>query len=149
MKNQAVQTFQGFGVDVFAETEFVGKGGTHGRRSQVFGYDQTGRGILKKFFILLLFFLSGCASESIKVYSDEDLKPFDELLARSGSNAIKYDLRQEEDCLQERIPGFFCARSGGKSSADIFEELVLIAKRRHPSFSLMTAEMKLICWRKN
>ncbi len=87
---------------------------------------------MKKFFILLLFFLSGCASESIKVYSDEDLKTFDELLARSGSNAIKYDLRQEEDCLQERIPGFFCARSGGKSSADIFEELVLIAKKKTP-----------------
>jgi hypothetical protein len=69
---------------------------------------------LKKFFILLLFFLSGCASESIKVYSDEDLKPFDELLARSGSNAIKYDLRQEEDCLQRTNTRFLLRKERRK-----------------------------------
>ena len=60
---------------------------------------------------LVAVILTGCGSKEIKVYSEENLEEFNEILTNIGDGKTKaYDLRVYEECYSGRIPGFYCSR---------------------------------------
>lgn len=61
--------------------------------------------------ILFLIFLTGCSKNEIKAYEDFEIEEFNEVLKNIGKGKTKaYDLREHEECVASRIPGFLCAR---------------------------------------
>ncbi|HHZ11937.1 MAG TPA: rhodanese-like domain-containing protein [Acholeplasmataceae bacterium] len=96
----------------------------------------------KLVMILLLLFLSGCAKNPVKVYTDPEISEFEKVFMEAGSKAKKYDLRHLEDCRKGRIPGFYCARvlkgnGEEKTLEDISEDLALIVKNKRTPIILI------------
>ncbi|HEY8395436.1 MAG TPA: rhodanese-like domain-containing protein [Bacilli bacterium] len=91
---------------------------------------------------MFLIFLCGCTGGRVKVYSDEEIGAFDELLEKTNVEAKRYDLRHEDDCRLGRIPGFFCVRNvnskGEEKTLDqIYEDLTLILRKKSTPIILM------------
>lgn len=61
--------------------------------------------------LLLVIILTGCGSKEIKIYNDENVAEFNNILANIGDGSTKaYDLREYEECYAGRIPSFYCSR---------------------------------------
>lgn len=85
--------------------------------------------------LILLFLLSGCKTQG-KVYYDDDIDDFDKILTCIGDGNTKaYDLRSYYDCIEGRIPGFFCMRTirdGVERSLDeIADDLIILLGNKY------------------
>ncbi len=70
---------------------------------------------MRKYFLLILLFvlplIVACNSEAVRIYSDSEVSLFTKDIKKLGDGKTRaYDLRDFEECIEERIPKFYCSR---------------------------------------